>query len=68
MFLDSWNLKRGHTVQWKLDFSSTVLLIVVTDSTLILGVFPAFSFNSCYFDRANPVSGFRDSHFTQTKQ
>lgn len=67
MFLDSWNLKRGHAVQWKVDFPSTVFLIVVTGSTLILGVFPAFSFNSCYFDRANLVSGFRDSHFTQTK-
>ena len=48
-------------------FASTVFLIVVTDSTLILEVFSAFSFNSCYFDRANPVSGFRNSHFTQTK-
>lgn len=49
------------------DFASTVFLIVVTDSTLLLGAFPASSFIHIILIGITLHSGFRDSHFTQTK-
>ena len=49
------------------DFASIVFLIVVIDSTLLLGVFPASSFIHIILIGLTLSSGFRDSHFTQTK-